>query len=93
MRGEVRKGGVFFFRQGRRDPHTSSAFFFHFSPPPHSLFPRDAMEACKNLSPEDEAACMLQHGCDAGAVHARLDGEDGAAAATAAGEAGKAAAV
>lgn len=51
------------------------------------------MEACKNLSPEDEAACMLQHGCDAGAVHARLDGEDGVAAATAAGEAGKAAAV
>lgn len=34
------------------------------------------MEACKNLPPEDEAACMLALGCDAQAVHARLDGEE-----------------
>lgn len=39
------------------------------------------MEACKGMSPEDEAACMLQHGCDAGAVHARLDAEEAAKAA------------
>jgi hypothetical protein len=32
------------------------------------------------MTPEDEAACMLQHGCDSGAVHARLDGEQVAAA-------------
>jgi hypothetical protein len=49
------------------------------------------------MSPADEAACMLQHGCDAGSVHARLDGEEGGkegagAAAAAGGEATKAAA-
>jgi hypothetical protein len=56
---------------------------------------RDAMDACKGLSPEEEAACMLQFGCDAGAVHARLDGEEAAEAAAAkkaGAEAGKAAA-
>lgn len=34
------------------------------------------MEACKGLSPEDEAACMLALGCDSKAVHQRLDGEE-----------------
>jgi len=39
------------------------------------------MDACQGLPPVEEAACMLQFGCDAGAVHTRLDGEeDGAAA-------------
>lgn len=39
---------------------------------------RDAMEACANkgLSPEEEAACFLQFGCDAGSVHAALDTAD-----------------
>lgn len=40
----------------------------------------DAIEACKNLPPEDEAACMLALGCDAKAVHARLDAEEEAEA-------------
>ena len=39
---------------------------------------RDAMEACaqKGLSPEDEAACFLQFGCDGDSVHAALDSND-----------------
>ena len=39
---------------------------------------RDAMEACakKGLSPEDEAACFLQFGCDGESVHAALDNND-----------------
>ena len=36
----------------------------------------DAIEACKNLPPADEAACMLALGCDAEAVHNRLDAEE-----------------
>lgn len=54
---------------------TSLLLFFQTltsSPTPHS----DAVDACKNLSPEDEAACMLALGCDSQAVHARLDAEE-----------------
>ena len=47
------------------------------TPPPHLQKNRsDALEACSNLPPEDEAACMLALGCDALAVHARLDAEE-----------------
>ena len=66
---------LFFLPQPRKlDPN----LFFFFKPPPPQKQKNtsDAIEACKNLPPEDEAACMLALGCDAQAVHARLDAEE-----------------
>lgn len=77
-RDEAKTGFRFLMRSERFSfSNPTLTFIFKKKPPPP---PSDAIEACKNLPPEDEAACMLALGCDAQAVHARLDAEEEAEA-------------